>query len=161
MMWPAASFMKATLRGRRGMTRPLTARLHHCTSCPARVQNAAGPGASVGGSSPAMRPRALAPSALLILVGCTTQATPENQPLTACAAGLELFRGACVEPARRYEPGKAIDQDNVVAYGDSLTELKLPPPPKSGFRIIAPPRIMAPGAEDDFCLSWPFPAIKN
>jgi hypothetical protein len=34
-------------------------------------------------------------------------------------------------------------------------------PPKSGFRIVAPPRDLAPGEEVDFCLSWPFPAFQN
>jgi hypothetical protein len=129
-------------------------------SAPPRVQNGAGqatPGRTI---IRAMLRVALAPLALVILAGCTENASETSSPV-ACDPGLERFRGACVDPARRYEPGKSIDQGNVAAYGDPLTELKLPPPPKSGFRIIAPPRIMLPGEEADFCLSWPFPTITN
>jgi hypothetical protein len=79
----------------------------------------------------------------------------------SCPTGEELFRGACVDPAKRYEPATRVDSNNVVAYGGKLTELKLPDPPKSGFRIIAPPRTLKPGEEDEFCLSWPFPEVHD
>jgi hypothetical protein len=100
-------------------------------------------------------PFVLAP---LLLAACSGSAPPDQ---TSCAAGQELFRGACVDPAQRYEPAQRIDHDNVIAFGDPLTQLKLPDPPKSGFRIIAPPRTMMPGEEDEFCLSWPFPSFQN
>jgi hypothetical protein len=75
-----------------------------------------------------------------------------------CAASEVLFDGACVDPARRYEPAERADTDNVVAYGDPLTELSLPEPPKRGFRLIAEPRMLGPGEEIELCISWPFPA---
>lgn len=79
----------------------------------------------------------------------------------SCPAGEEVFRGACVDSAKRYEPAKRVDTDNVVAYGGALTVLKLPDPPKSGFRIVAPPRTLKPGEEDEFCISWPFPKVLH
>ncbi|KYF87695.1 hypothetical protein BE20_24795 [Sorangium cellulosum] len=85
----------------------------------------------------------------------------EPSPPAACAPGEELFRGRCVHPAARYEPEERIDRDNVVAFGAPLTRLRLPEPPRSGFRIIAPPRTLAPGEEALFCRSWPFPALVN
>lgn len=105
-----------------------------------------------------MRKLRFAPASLLaflLLPGCG------GEPELQCDAGLEAFRGACVDPARRYEPAAPLDTDNVVAYGDPLTELELPPPPRSGFRIVAPPRMMAPGEEIDFCLAWPMPDVTN
>ena len=104
-----------------------------------------------------MRPLAFATAplaALLVLPGCG----PER---LGCDEGFEVFRGACVESARRYEPDAPLDADNVVAYGELLTELDLPPPPNSGFRLIAPPRTMAPGEEVELCVSWPMPDVTN
>src|SRR5262249_26532892 len=93
----------------------------------------------------------------LFAVGCSS-----NGPAPAdCAAGQELFRGRCVDPAQRYEPDQRVDEDNVVAYGDPLMELDLPPPPKSSVRLIVPPRTLKPGEEDQVCISWPYPKIKN
>src|SRR5689334_10188131 len=65
--------------------------------------------------------------------GTTTASDP-----SACPAGEERFRGACVDPARRYEPEQRIDNDNVIAFGEPISMLSLPDPPKSGFRIIVP-----------------------
>lgn len=104
-----------------------------------------------------MRPFALAPLALLALPACSS--APPQTPM--CAAGEALVQGACFDPAHRYEPAQRLDQNNVVAYGAPLTQLMLPDPPKSGFRIIAPPRTMMPGEEVDFCLAWPFPTFQN
>ncbi|MDC0677864.1 hypothetical protein [Sorangium atrum] len=95
---------------------------------------------------------------ILLLPAC---AGVEPSPPEACSPGEERFRGRCVQPAARYEPEERIDRDNVVAFGAELTRLALPEPPRSGFRIIAPPRLMAPGEEVTFCVSWPFPAIEN
>jgi hypothetical protein len=102
----------------------------------------------------------LALSLLLLPVGCGDDVGAAASPLS-CPAGLEAFRGACVEGRLRYEPSAPKDLDNVVAYGDPLTQLALPDPPKSGFRFIAPPRLMAPGEEWDGCLAWPIPEITN
>src|SRR3954447_5139395 len=102
--------------------------------------------------------RALFALAPLLLAACSGTAPPEQ---AGCDPGKELFRGACVDPAERYEPASRIDHDNVVAFGDPLTQLKLPDPPRSGFRIVAPPRTLTPGEEDEFCLSWPFPSFQN
>jgi hypothetical protein len=102
-----------------------------------------------------MRLLLLPPVALLAACSSSPPGT------TACAANEELFQGACVDPAQRYEPAQRVDTDNVIAFGDALTQLELPDPPKSGFRIIAPPRSMKPGQEVDFCLSWPYPKFQN
>ena|GEM_PF-4721698 len=72
-----------------------------------------------------------------------------------------LFRGSCIDPVRRYEPSAQLDDDNVVAYGDPVTDIILPAPPKSGFRIVAPPRTIAVGEEVEFCLSWPIPDLTH
>lgn len=97
-------------------------------------------------------------AALAVFPGCAGDPSPD--PLT-CAAGEELFQGACVDSARRYEPAARVDHDNVAAYGDPLTQLKLPDPPRSGFRIVAPPRTLAPGEEVETCLAWPIPATQE
>jgi hypothetical protein len=94
------------------------------------------------------------------LIGCSSSSEDGAAPLT-CGKGLEPFRGRCVDPAQRYEPEQRIDKNNVVAYGDPLSKLKLPEPPKSGFRIVVPPRTMKPGEEVDYCVSWPFPKFQN
>lgn len=70
---------------------------------------------------------------------------------------MEIFKGACVEPMRRYEPAERVDNENVVAFGDPLTKISLPDPPKRGFRLIAEPRTLAPGEEIETCIAWPFP----
>ena len=101
---------------------------------------------------------------LVLLTGCHGGGAPvgtsgmPGPPM--CAAGQEMFQGACVDPAERYEPAQRLDTNNVVAEG-TLTQLHLPPPPKSGFRIIAPTRTLQPGEEDEICLSWPFPQFTN
>ena len=71
--------------------------------------------------------RALVIPALVACAACSDAAGGAQTPPAAlvCAEGLEAFRGVCVEPARRYEPTEQIDQDNVVAYGDPLTDLGL------------------------------------
>lgn len=94
-------------------------------------------------------------AALTGITGCIADSTP-SAPLT-CAAGQELDDGACIDPALRYEPSQRVDDDNVSAFGEPLTQLVLPDPPKSGFRIVAPPRKLAPGEEVELCLSWPIP----
>ncbi|MFT3768915.1 MAG: hypothetical protein QM820_26025 [Minicystis sp.] len=49
----------------------------------------------------------------------------------------------------------------MVAFGGPFTKITLPDPPKSGFRIVAPPRTMQPGEEVDYCISWPYPTFQN
>lgn len=78
-----------------------------------------------------------------------------------CPPHLELFEGACVEGRTRYEPHTRLDQDNVVDYGAKLSEILLPEPPKSGFRIVAPPVEIEPGQEIDTCVSWSIPDLHN
>jgi hypothetical protein len=93
--------------------------------------------------------------ASLALAACTDEADP-------CQPGTESAPGdRCVDSSARYEPDGRVDYNNVVAYGDPLTELQLPNPPRSGFRIVAPPRTLAPGEEIETCLSWPYPAIHH
>ena len=66
-------------------------------------------------------------------------------------------RIADVDPLRRYEPDERVDFDNVVAYGDDTGSLELPEPPKSGFRVIVPPRKLAPGEEIEACHAFAYP----
>ena len=54
--------------------------------------------------------------------------------------------------ARRDDPNERVVHDNVAAYGDPLTQIKLPDPPKSGFRVVAPPIKLAAGEEIETCL---------
>ena len=81
-------------------------------------------------------PRAFALALLALpgLAGCgnylRTETTPPGPVM--CATDQELFHGACVDPALRYEPAERVDHDNVAAFGDPLVQLKLPDPPKSG-----------------------------
>ena len=105
-----------------------------------------------------MRTRIVAPLALLAALssGCGSE-----EDLLLCGGGTVLFRDACIDPVRRYEPAAQLDLDNVVAYGEPLQDLELPPPPKSGFRIVAPPRTLQPGEEVSFCLSWPIPEVTH
>ena len=104
-----------------------------------------------------MATRIFAP--LVALAAFSSGCGGEN--LLLCDGGEVLFRDACVDPVRRYEPAAQLDPDNVVAYGEPLQDLTLPPPPKSGFRIVAPPRTLAPGEEVSFCLSWPIPELTH
>ena len=96
------------------------------------------------------------PLAAIALAACTP---PADEP---CPAGTETTEtGRCVDPTARYEPEERADHDNVVAYGEPLQELDLPDPPKSGFRLVAPPITLGPGEEISTCISWPYPAIAN
>jgi hypothetical protein len=99
----------------------------------------------------------------LSAAACTSEPPTETTPPgpATCKADQELFHGVCVDPAERYEPTDRVDHDNVAAYGDPLVQLKLPDPPKSGFRLVAPPRTLAPGEEIETCLSWPMPSTKE
>ncbi len=103
---------------------------------------------------------------LVLALPACNELLPIDPPFTSieietCAPGTEPFEGKCVDPNARYEPTERIDQNNVVAFGDPLTTLDLPEPPKSGFRLIAAPRTLAPGEELSTCIAWPFPQIKS
>jgi hypothetical protein len=108
-----------------------------------------------------MAARQLLLFALLWAVACSDADVAPPGASMACEPGLEEFRGACVDPATRYEPAVALDTDNVSAFGPLPQTLDLPPPPRSGFRLVAPPRRMDPGEETSFCLSWPIPEITR
>lgn len=98
------------------------------------------------------------PSLIALVAGALGAACSDSAPDGgACAAGEVMFQGACSEPMRRYEPAARVDVDNVVAFGDPLTQLSLPEPPKRGFRLVAEPRVVGPGEEIETCISWPFP----
>ncbi|HVU01330.1 MAG TPA: hypothetical protein VHE30_06245 [Polyangiaceae bacterium] len=79
----------------------------------------------------------------------------------ACSPPLVTENGACIDPLRRFEPKEQLDQDNVVSYGDVALTMKLPDPPKSGFRLIVPPRVLQPGDEIEDCSAWAYPALTN
>jgi hypothetical protein len=78
-----------------------------------------------------------------------------------CPSGQEFVDTRCVESWRRYEPPARIDFNNVVVYGEMPTELSLPDPPKSGFRLIVPPQDMGPGDEKSLCIAWAYPQLRN
>jgi hypothetical protein len=96
-------------------------------------------------------------AAMLVVPACSSS---DERATKACAAGEELANGACVESLRRYEPAERIDFDNVVAYGGMPKNLVLPDPPKSGFRLVVPPRTLAPTEEVEDCQAWAYPNIK-
>jgi hypothetical protein len=70
-------------------------------------------------------------------------------------------RPACEGLGRCQEPEQRLDFDNVVSYGKAPTQLTLPDPPKSGFRIIAPLQQLTPGEEMLVCRAWSYPQIRN
>ena len=80
---------------------------------------------------------------------------------SSCSDGEELLDGRCVDPLRRYEPEEQLDVDNVMVFSDMPQTLELPPPPKSGFRLVVPPRELGPGEEISSCHSWPIPKVKH
>lgn len=94
----------------------------------------------------------------LLLLSCSGSQSGTAPP--GCAEGQAATNGACVDPLRRYEPKDRVDVDNVVAYGGMPTALELPEPPKSGFRLVVPPRELAPGEEVEDCHAWAYPNIK-
>lgn len=70
--------------------------------------------------------------------------------------------GECLPWAHRYEPEHQQDEDNVVYYaGTELQHLDLPPPPRSGFRLIADPFVLEPFEQAFFCQSWQLPELDN
>jgi hypothetical protein len=86
-------------------------------------------------------------SALALLCACTAE-TPPGPPGD--------------DWAHRYEPLERIDFDNVVYYGtEELTQLELPEPPKSGFRVVANPVRLEPYEERYFCQSWQIPELTH
>jgi hypothetical protein len=77
-----------------------------------------------------------------------------NLGFGAAGMGLAILCAACSgtestptpasgDPIGRYEPQTRIDFDNVVSYGGAPT-LRLPDPPKSGFRLVVPPMDLEP-----------------
>jgi hypothetical protein len=97
-------------------------------------------------------------TALCSLAACSGK---EEAGPVACGAGEELSEGACIEALRRYEPKERIDVDNVRAYGGLPTNLELPEPPKSGFRLVVPPRTLTPSEEVQGCSAWGYPNIRH
>ena len=95
-----------------------------------------------------MAARQLLPIALPWMLACSDADVSPPAVSAACEAGLEEFRGACVDPATRYEPAVALDADNVSSFGPLPQTLDLPPPPRSGFPPGAPPRRMEAAAMD-------------
>lgn len=101
--------------------------------------------------------------------GGTSNLCPANQErvngecVDPCAASEDRAAdGSCISAVDRYQPAERVDFDNVMFFGEEeLQELELPEPPKSGFRIIAPPRTLMPGDEDIICVSWPYPQLTN
>ena len=78
-----------------------------------------------------------------------------------CGSGRDFIDGRCVESWRRYDPPARVDFNNVVVYGEMPTELSLPEPPKSGFRLIVQPQNLGPGEEKSTCFAWAYPQLRN
>jgi hypothetical protein len=92
--------------------------------------------------------------------GARKHEQPPHDAGSRCGPDEVMEGGKCVDPLRRYEPDEQVDVDNVVSYsGDA--ELDLPDPPKSGFRIIVPPKRLAAGEEVEDCRAWAYPELKN
>lgn len=114
--------------------------------------------------SPVLRPASLA----LLLAGlpaCSSdEATGEGDgaqeelPKECLAPEVEV-EGRCLDPIRRYEPPDQLDVSNVVSYGNAELTLDLPAPPKSGFRLVVPPRDLEPGEEVETCHAWEYPEL--
>lgn len=93
--------------------------------------------------------------AVAVAGGCGTT------PPSTCDAGWIEQAGQCLDPAHRYEPEHALDHDNVVNYGPPLQKLQLPPPPKSGFRLVLTQQVLQPGEEIFYCHAWKLPETVN
>ena len=80
-----------------------------------------------------------------------------------CDPGHIREGGECILDPYRFEPAEQLDVDNVVfgAPDESLELLDLPPPPKSGFRLVMEPRYAAPGLDEEECHSWQLPDITH
>lgn len=116
-----------------------------------------------------MRRLCLFPVLSLLAVGCSSESDegtgnnpdPIDQPdgggpSTSCPDG------PCVDPIGSYEPAERVDFDNIVSYSDSPPTLDLPEPPKSGFRLVVPPRELGPGEEvASTCHAWEFPTLTH
>lgn len=75
-----------------------------------------------------------------------------------CPEGELLFDEKCRPDPFRHEPEEQLDENNVQYYSDEeLTTLELPPPPKSGFRIIMEPQWVEPGEDVYPCQAWEIP----
>jgi hypothetical protein len=95
-------------------------------------------------------------SSLFLLSGCSGE-SDSGKPGGSAGTG-----GSTSAPFGRYEPDQRLDNDNVSdPAGVPLGVLKLPDPPKSGFRLIAPPLALAPGQEVETCVAWPYPAFTH
>ena len=82
---------------------------------------------------------------LVFLSACSGSDEGDGEQRTECTAPEEEVERRCVDPLRRYEPPDQLDVNNVVSYGDVELTASLPDPPRSGFRLIVPPRDLAPG----------------
>src|SRR5262245_33729842 len=78
-----------------------------------------------------------------------------------CEGDLVPSANGCVEAYRRHEPKERVDRDNVVGYGNPVSQLKLPPPPKSGFRLVVTPKELEAGSEVEECRAWEYHAITH
>ncbi len=118
-------------------------------------------------SSPRPRPfrilAGLAAAASLAGCGSTDGGEGKRGPGTSpCGSGTIEEGGECVLDPYRHEPDQQLDTDNVMYFGtDELELLSLPPPPKSGFRIIMEPQYVESGLDEYRCQAWPVPDLAN
>ena len=68
---------------------------------------------------------------------------------------------SCVPYAYRHEPAEPVDTDNVMNPSELTVLTDLPPPPKSGFRLVLTPVELEPYEEVEYCHAWDMPDIAN
>ncbi len=111
-----------------------------------------------------------------LAVGCSSSDGEDTSPGPEgleCADSEIEEGGECVLNPFRFEPDNQLDQDNIVYYGnqDLVLLADMPPPPKSGFRLVMEPQDLPAGYDSESesvgmtdvspCQSWEVPDLAN
>ncbi len=99
-----------------------------------------------------------------LALACSSSDDSSDGPAgPACKKGQIEAEGQCILDPYRWEPAEQLDLDNVVAGNpdDAFVLLDLPPPPKSGFRLMMEPRVLEGGDEQERCHSWQLPDLTH
>ena len=106
----------------------------------------------------------LAGACALVLVACgdgDEQSEPKDD---GCGFGrVKTDTGDCVLDPYRFEPEERLDTDNVMYYGTQDLQLltDLPPPPKSGFRLVMEPQMVEAGLDVERSQCWGIPKLTH